>query len=94
MAGRGAEPMLLWYAVYKHKPKEPSHTEESAPHAAVFARFDDAAKLGIHNGRGVLGMWLIDGTAEQGDVIRCHGLVPLKINARYEAYLAGRATTS
>jgi hypothetical protein len=84
--------MLLWYVVYRDKPQqEAPDTEERAPDAAVFARFDDAARLGIHNGRGVLGMWLIDGSAEQGDVVRCHGLVPLKINARYEAYL-DRAT--
>jgi hypothetical protein len=82
--------MLLWYAVYRHKPQDASYTEERAPHAAVFNRFDDVARLGIHNSRGVLGMWLIDGSAEQGDVVRCHGLVPLKINARYEAYLARR----
>jgi hypothetical protein len=86
--------MLLWYAVYRHKPKDAPHTEERAPHAAVFARFDDAARLGIHNGRGVLGMWLIDGSAEQGAVVRCHGSVPLKINARYEAYLARRTATN
>jgi hypothetical protein len=86
--------MLLWYAVYRHKPNDELHTEERAPHAAVFARFDDAARLGIHNGRGVLGMWLIDGSAEQGDVVRCHGSVPLKINARYEAYLARRTATN
>ena len=73
--------MLLWYAVYMHKPQDVSHTEERAPHVAVFAHFDDAARLGIHNGRVVLGMWLIDGSAEQGDVVSCHGSVPLKINA-------------
>src|SRR5260370_19379586 len=84
----GTKPMLLWYAVYRHKPKDAPHTEERAPHAAVFARFDDAARLGIHKGRGVLGMWLINGSAQQGDVVRCHGSVPLKINARYDAYLA------
>jgi hypothetical protein len=80
--------MLLWYVVHRDKPLEAIHTEERAPRADVFARFDDAARLGMHDGRGVLGMWLIDGSAEQGDVVRCRGLVPLKINARYEVYLA------
>jgi hypothetical protein len=80
--------MLLWYAVYRDKPQEAPHTEERAPHPAVFARFEDAARLGMHNGRAVIGMWLIDGSAEQADVVRCRGLVPLKINARYEACLA------
>ena len=83
--------MLLWYAVYRDNPQEAPYTEERAPHAAVFTRFDDAARLGVHNGSAVIGMWLIDGSAEQGDVVRCRGLVPLKINARYEAYL-DRAT--
>ena len=82
--------MLLWYVVYRDRQQEAPHTEEQAPRAGVLARFDDAAKLGKHNGRAVIGMWLIDSSAEQGDVLRCHGLVPLKINARYEAYLARR----
>ena len=85
--------MLLWYAVYRDKPQEAPHTEERAPHPAVFARFDDASRLGMHDGRAVMGMWLIDGSAE-GDVVRCHGLVPLKINVRYEAYLARRTATN
>ena len=80
--------MLLWYAIYRDEPQEAPHTQERAPRTAVLARFDDAARLGMHNGRGVIGMWLIDGSTEQGDMIRCLGSVPLTINARYEAYLA------
>ena len=86
--------MLLWYAVYKEKPQDALHTEERAPRATVLARFDDAAKLGMHDGRSVIGMWLIDRSAERGDVVRCCGLVPLKINARYEAYLARRTASN
>ena len=82
--------MLLWYAVFRNTPQDAPHTEERAPRAAVLKRFDDAAQLGMHNGRAVIGMWLIDGSADRGDVVRCYGLVPLTINARYEAYLARR----
>ena len=86
--------MLLWYAVYRDKPQDAPHTEEQAPRAAVLTRFDDAAKLGMHDGRAVIGMWLIDGSAERGEVVRCIGLVPLTINARYEAYLARKTASN
>jgi hypothetical protein len=86
--------MLLWYAVYREKPHDAPHTEEQAPSAAVLKRFDDAAKLGMHDGQAVIGMWLIDHDTEQDDVVRCYGAVPLKINARYEVYLARRTATN
>jgi hypothetical protein len=80
--------MLLWYAVHRDKPHEAPHTEEPAPHAAVLKRFDDAAQLGMHDGRAVIGMWLIDGSTERGDVVRVFGIVPPRIRGQYEVYLA------
>ena len=81
--------MLLWYAVYKNKPQEETHTEERAPRAAVLKRFDDTAKLaGMHDGHAVIGMWLIDGSTERGDVVRVFGIVPPRIRGQYEVYLA------
>jgi hypothetical protein len=87
--------MLLWYAVYKDKPQEETHTEERAPRAAVLKRFDDTAKLaGMHDGHAVISMWLIDEATEQDNVIRIYGAVPLEIGTRHEAYLARTTSTN
>ena len=87
--------MLLWYAIYKDKPEDTFHTEERAPRAAVLKHFDDAAKLlGMHDGRAVSGMWLINRATEQDDVIRIHGAVPIEIRARHQAYLARTTATN
>jgi hypothetical protein len=75
--------MLLWYAVYKNNPQDVSHLEERAPRAPILRRFDDAAKLGTHNGRVVYRMWLIDDATQPGDVIRYHGAVPSEIVERH-----------
>jgi hypothetical protein len=82
-----AEPMPRWYAIFKDKPQDASCTEERMPRAMVLQRFDHAMALGMHDGRTVIGMWLIDEATQQGDVIRIHGLVPGPIRARHEVYL-------
>jgi hypothetical protein len=86
--------MLVWYAIYKNTPQEETHTGERVPRGAVLKRFDDAAKLGMHNGRAVSGMWLIDEATEQDNVIRIYGAVPLGIRTQLEAYLARTAATN
>ena len=86
--------MLLWCSVYKHRPQDAHCTEEQAPGAAVLRRFDDAAKLGMHDGHAVHGMWIIDQASEHGDVIRCHGESPLAIKVLHEAYLARITATN
>jgi hypothetical protein len=80
--------MLLWYAVYKDEPQDAVHSEERAPPAAVLRRFDDAVQLGMHDGRAVIGMWLIDDATERHDVVRIYGAVPPAIGRRHAAYLA------
>ena len=80
--------MLHWYAIHKEKLESTSHTEERAPRASVLRRFDDAAKLGMHDGRAVIGMWLIDDATVPGDVIRYYGTVPREIVERNLEYLA------
>ena len=79
--------MLLWYALFKDKPQDTYCTEERTPRAAVLQRFEHAMALGMHDGRSVIGMWLIDGSSQYGEVIKVHGLVPEPIRARHEAYL-------
>ena len=79
--------MLLWYAISKDKPQDTYCTEERTPRATVLRRFEHAIALGMHDGRTVQGMWLIDEATQQGDVIRIHGLVPETIRARHEVYL-------
>ena len=87
--------MLLWYAVYKNKPQEETHTEERAPRADVLKRFDDTVKMAeMHHGCAVIGMWLIDEATEQGDVVRIYGAVPIEIRTRHEAYLARTTATN
>jgi hypothetical protein len=85
--------MLLWYAVYTNMPQEKTHTEERAPRAAVLKRFDDTVKLaGMHDGRAVIGMWLIDQATN--DVVRIYGAVPLEIRTRHVAYLTRTTATN
>ena len=86
--------MLLWCAAYAGIDRRTSSARETAPRAAVLKRFDDAAQLGMHDGRAVLGMWLIDDATEQADVIRVFGSVPAAITARHEAYLARTTATN
>lgn len=80
--------MLEWHAVYRDDPQAEARTEERAPRAAVLKRFKDAATLGMHNGRAVIGMWLIDPDTEQEDPIAIHGRVPPSIRGQHMAYLA------
>jgi hypothetical protein len=80
--------MLHWYAVYKDTPHEAARTEERPPRARVLRRFGDAAVLGMHDGRAVIGMWLIDAASDQSDVIAINGDVPPEVRSRYEAYIA------
>ena len=79
--------MLLWYAIFKDKPQDASCTEERMPRAMVLQRFDHATALGMHDGRSVIGMWLIDSATIEGDVIAVYGSVPEQIQARHAAYL-------
>ncbi len=82
--------MLLWHAIFKDKPQDTYCTKEQAPPAAVLKRFEHAMALGMHDGRVVIGMWLIDSSTQQGDVIKIYGLIPEPIRARHEAYLRGK----
>jgi len=85
--------MLRWYAVYKDRLQVESHSEERAPRATVLKRFHDAAKLGMHNGRAVHGMWLIDPMAPQL-AIAIFGRVPAHIQLAYEVHIASAAKNS
>jgi len=80
--------MLRWCTIYKGEPQVERCTDEPTPRAAVAQRFQDAKRLGMHDGRAVLGMWLIEGTTQQEDVIEVYGRVPVPIQIRYAAYMA------
>jgi hypothetical protein len=86
--------MLHWYAIHKDKPQSTSHTEERAPRASVIRRFDGTAVLSMHDGRAVIGMWLIDDATAPGDVVRCHGTVAREIVERNLEYLARVTATN
>jgi hypothetical protein len=73
--------MLKWCAIYQDDPQKEVCIEEPAPRDAVLKRFG----LGMHGGRAVVGMWLIDGATEQDDVIAIYGHVPVPIQIRYAA---------
>ena len=83
--------MLEWYAVYKENPLEEIHTDEPAPPATVLKRFEDAAKLGMHNGRAVVGMWLVEPQQRLPDVVLAiHGEVPPHIYGLHGMHLRER----
>ncbi len=84
--------MLLWYAIFKDKPQDTYCTEERTPRAAVLQRFEHAMALGMHDGHAVIGMWLIDSSTQQGDVIKVYGLVPEPIRVRHTAYLREKSS--
>jgi len=82
--------MLLWCAVYAESATLPDAycTEEEQPLAAVLSRFDAAAKDGVHDGRTVNGMWLIDEATDEKDVVKVYGRIPVEVQERHKAYLA------
>ncbi len=82
--------MLLWYAIFKDKPQDASCTEERMPREMVLRRFEHATALGMHDGRAVIGMWLIDSATQEGDVIAIYGSVSEEIRARHSDYLQAR----
>ena len=77
--------MLRWCAIYKDQPETDECTDEHAPPATVQKRFQNALRLGMHDGRPVKAMWLIDLAAEQ-TVIEVWGEVPLPVEALHKAY--------
>ena len=85
--------MLKWCAIYQDDPQKEHCTEERAPKAEVVRRFEDAKRLGMHNGRRVKGMWLIDEPTQQEDVIQVHGSIPMPIKIRHDAYLSAKKGT-
>ena len=82
--------MKKWYAVLL----DPSQfgvlleklVEEWEHDAGAIERFEAAAKAGELNGREIIGMWIIDDTTEQDDVIEAWGRVSDEITTRYNAY--------
>ena len=79
------DPMLTWFTVYEGEQGESKTVAAGSRASSVLNRFDAAAKSGMVRGRAVRRMWLVDGDTEQGDVIKCHGIVAPKILARYVA---------
>ncbi len=60
------------------------------PREMVLRRFEHATALGMHDGRAVIGMWLIDSATQEGDVIAIHGSVSEEIRARHSDYLQAK----
>src|SRR5215472_6730039 len=80
--------VLLWCVVFKNELQAVSCTEEQTPREMVLQRFQHAMALGMHDGRAVIGMWLIDPEGEPPDVpIAIYGRVTGYIRAWHEAYL-------
>ncbi len=57
------------------------------PREMVLRRFEHATALGMHDGRTVIGMWLIDSATREADVIAIYGSVSEEIRARHSDYL-------
>ncbi len=85
--------MLKWCAIYQDDPQREHCTVEQAPRATVLKRFDDARRLGMHDRRAVVGMWLIDSGTQQDDVIAIHGRGPIPISERYDTHRRSSGST-
>jgi hypothetical protein len=80
--------MLRWYAIYRDAPQKEFCTEEHGAKVAVLKRFDYASQLGMHGGRAVIAMWLVDTEGEQPEgVIAVYGRVPLPVEDLHQVYL-------
>ncbi len=78
--------MIKWYAIFEDNPQREvlvEEVEEGKFRAAALKRFEDARTANAIYGRDTRGMWMIDDTMEQGDVIKRHGSVPGNINIRF-----------
>jgi len=75
-------PGLKWYAIFADQPQT---TVEVAEPGDLLARFDIASQLGHLASRKIKGMWIIRREAENEDVLRIHGLVPVAISERFYA---------
>lgn len=78
--------MMKWHVVFDEEPQTEDSRKGGQDSATAAAEFDQAAKMGVLDGRKVKGMWLIDHGAEQADVIRVFGSAPPSILVRHEAW--------
>ena len=75
--------MIKWYAIFEDDPQREMLVEKGKLRADVLKRFEDARTANEFNGRETRGMWMIDDTTEQADVIKRHGRVPRNIHVRF-----------
>jgi hypothetical protein len=82
-------PMRTWTVVYRGTQRE-EIVEEGDLGGPALATFDKAASTGTLNGREVAGMWIVDGSSADADVIRIHGRVGVEMHARHAALKPSR----
>jgi hypothetical protein len=75
--------MIKWYAIYEDDPRREMLVEKGKLRADALKRFEDARTANAIYGRETRGMWMIDDTTEQEDVIKRHGSVPGNISIRF-----------
>ena len=83
--------MIKWYVIFEDDPQREvlveevlvKEVEEGKLRADALKRFEDARTANELNGRETRGMWMIDDTTEQEDVIKIHGRVPGNIHDRF-----------
>ncbi len=78
--------MIKWYAIFEDNPQREvlvEEVEEGKLRAAALKRFENARTANAIYGRETRGMWMIDDTTDQEDVIKKHGTVPGNINVRF-----------
>ncbi len=83
--------MIKWYVIFEDDPQREvvveevlvEEVEEGNPRAYALKRFEDARTANAIYGRETRGMWMIDDTTEQEDVIKIHGRVPRNIHVRF-----------
>ncbi len=75
--------MIKWYAIFEDDPQRKVLVDKGKLRAAALKRFEDAKTANAIYGRETRGMWMIDDTTEQKDVIKRHGGVPRNIHDRF-----------
>ncbi len=81
--------MIKWYVIFEDDPQrevlveEVGEVEEGKLRADALKRFEDARTANAIYGVETRGMWMIDDTTEQEDVIKIHGRVPRNIHVRF-----------
>ncbi len=78
---------MKWHVVFAGALQRSELVDESDDRSSLVRRFNDAVVANRVGQREIAGMWISDGTTEEGDVVRVWGTVPQDIAARHKHYM-------